>query len=97
LKRISTFEENITADPLKRIRKTEKKLFHHDRCYPNEYLIQTVLTKILKFFHYNKETVRLMWPKMNTKAQYSELPSCMKNIDYHKSQPAVTYTEKNGR
>ena len=43
LKGIGTIEENIIANPLKRIRKTEKELFHHDSCYPNEYLIQTVL------------------------------------------------------
>jgi hypothetical protein len=43
LKGSSTFEENIMANPLKRIRKTENELFHHDSCYPSEYLIQTVL------------------------------------------------------
>jgi hypothetical protein len=43
LKGSSTSEVNIMANPLRRIRKTEKELFHHDRCYSNEYLIQKVL------------------------------------------------------
>lgn len=36
-----------------------------------------------------------MWSRLITKEQYSEVSSCMKNADYHKSQSTVTYTEKN--